>query len=255
MKRHLSILALGAIALISVTSCDSVPEDERFVEATIVPRRAVLLEDFTGQNCTNCPDGHVAIEQITASLGDSVVPVGIHGGSLAIAAPIGLKNPTGEEYYKAAGQPPQPAGVINMQTAPLQVSAWGSSINRIIMNPTPFTVKAEAKVNGSNFDIDVAFSSGEDYKGKLMVWICENNIIRSQLDHGVLVQDYVHNHVFRAAATEDIWGLPVELEAHKPQYEHFSYPIDMFWDPANIYAVAFLYNDGGVAQVTSTLNH
>lgn len=259
MKKLYPILCtVGVIGSFALASCDSISEEDRFIPAEIVPQRAILLEEFTGQNCTNCPDGHQAIKDITATLGDSVVPVGIHASTLAVNPPLGFKTDTGEEYYNAAGRPALPTATINMQTSPLQVSEWGATINRLIMTQTPFTVKADAKVNGKNFDINVAFSSGEDYEGRLMVWILENDIVRRQLDHGTWINEYVHQHVFRAAVTEDIWGQKVALKANQPQYLDFSYPIpeDQYWDSENLYVVAFLYNDGGVAQVTqSASNH
>lgn len=247
-------LIIGGVltAAAIMTSCDKVSEPDRFIPAQIVPQRAILLEEYTGQRCTNCPDGHAAIKDITASLGDSVVAVGIHASDLGINPPLGLKTATGEEYYKAAGSPAMPTAVVNLQTGPLQVSDWGASINRLIINPTPFTVSAESTVSGDNLEIEVAFSSGEDYEGKLMVWICENDIVREQLDHGVTIRDYVHNHVFRAAVTEDIWGDQVSLKSHEPQNKKFTYPIDRYWVKENLYVVAFLYNEGGVAQVTQT---
>ena len=257
MKRLLSILGGGLLAATILTACDSVAEDERFIPTEIVPRRAILVEDYTGQKCTNCPDGHKAIQEITAALGDSVVAVGIHASDLAVNPPLGLKTATGEEYFRSAGSPPLPAGVINMQTDPLQVSDWGRTINKLIVDPTPFTVKAEAELDGDMYNIKVAFSSGEDYEGKLMVWICENDIVRQQLDHGVTINNYVHNHVFRAAVTSDIWGQPVSLKAHEPQHADFSYKIEptYYWNTDNIYVVAFLYNSAGVAQVTTSSQH
>lgn len=252
MKRILAILTGALLTGAAFTSCDSVAEDDRFIPAEIVPKRAILVEEYTGQNCTNCPDGHQEIAKITASLGDSVVPVGIHASTLGIDVPLGLKTATGEEYYKKAGSPAMPTAVINLQTDPLQVADWGNQINRLIINPTPFTVVADAQISGDTYNIKVDFSSGEDYEGKLMVWICENDIIRKQIDHGTTVQNYVHNHVFRAAVTDDIWGAPVSLKAHEAQSLSFNYPIDQYWAKANLYVVAFLYNDGGVAQVTST---
>lgn len=252
MKKTIKIMAAGLLGVLALSSCDSVSEPDRFVPAEIVPQRAVLIEEFTGQLCTNCPDGHAAVRDILTTLGDSVVPVSIHASNLAINPPLGLRTDAGEEYFKAAGSPALPTAVIDMQTAPLQVSEWGSAINHLIMIPTPFTVIAEAKVNGDNYDIDVHFSSGDDYEGKLMVWILENGIIRRQIDHGTNIPDYVHNHVLRAAVTPDIWGDEVKLEAHKAQHKSYSYPIDMFWNRDNLYAVAFLYNGDGVAQVTAT---
>lgn len=242
--------AIGVAALI--TSCDNVSEPDRFIPAEIVAQRAILIEEFTGQRCTNCPDGHVAIKEITSALGDSVVAVGIHASNLGINFPNGLKTTTGEEYYKAVGSPALPTAVINMQTSPLQVAEWGAAIDRLIMTPTPFTVKADTKIDGDNFNISVALCSGQDYSGRLMVWVCENDIVKLQIDHGVTITDYVHNHVFRAAATSDIWGKAVSLKAHEAQYLDFSCPIDSRWNKDEIYAVAFLYNNAGVAQVTST---
>lgn len=254
MKLILSIITGAMLGAAALTSCDSVAEDERFIPAEVTPMRAILIEEYTGQNCTNCPDGHKAITQLTSTLGDSIVAVGIHASELAINPPLGLKTATGEEYYKAAGSPALPTAVINLQTAPLQVTDWGSVVDRLIINPTPFTVKAQADLDGEDYNIKVAFSSGDDYEGKLMVWICENDIVRRQIDHGTTISDYVHNHVFRAAVTSDIWGQPVTLKKNEPQYLDFTYKIKAsdFWNTDNIYVVAFLYNDGGVAQVTST---
>lgn len=258
MNKITGILGVALVCGAVMTACDSVSEDDRLIPAEIVPRRAVLLEEFTGQACTNCPDGHAAIREITGALGDSVVAVGIHASDLADKRyPIGLWTQTGEEYYKAAGSPALPTGIIDMQTAPLQVSDWGASINRLIMEPTPFTVAAAAELSAdaSKFDITVDFSSGEDYEGRLMVWVVENNIERRQLDHGTWIDDYMHQHVFRAAATDDIWGEAVTLKAHEPQRRTYSVDMDIDWEGPNLYAVAFLYNADGVAQATQSLKH
>lgn len=256
--KHISSLLFGALLpmVVALTSCDSISEPDRLVPAEIDPQRAVLIEEFTGQQCTNCPDGHRALQEILASLGDSVVPVSIHASALAMNPPRGMKTEQGEEYYKAAGSPALPSAVVNMQTSPLQIPAWGSAINQIIMTPTPYTVKATPTVNEADgtYDIKVAFSAGEDFEGKLLVWVLENDIVAYQLDNGVGISNYVHNHVFRAAAP-DTWGEDVTLKAHTPQTRTYSVPIQTAWDMDNVYVVAFLYNNDGVKQVTSTAKH
>lgn len=253
MKHFPSLIALCLLSAGAMISCDSVSEPDRFVPAEINPQRAVLIEEFTGQQCTNCPDGHRALQEISASLGDSVIAVGIHASSLAMNPPRGMKTETGEEYYKAVGSPALPSAVINMQTSPLQIPQWGSSINQIIMTPTPYTVKAHTSVNSTDntFDIEVAFSASEDFTGKLLVWVVENDIVAYQLDNGVGINNYVHNHVFRASAN-GTWGVDVDLKAHSPQKVSYKVPIQSNWNMDNVYAVAFLYNNDGVKQVTST---
>lgn len=255
--KHIKIF-LGAAAIfgLALTSCDEVSVKDRFEEAEIDPQRAVLIEEFTGQSCTNCPDGHLAIKDLVASLGDSVVPVSIHASSLAMDPPRGYKTEQGEEMYRAVGSPVLPTAIINKQTSPLQVSNWGSAIDRIIMTATPFTVIAHPTINtqDNTYDIKVDFSSGNDFTGKLSVWVVENNIIGRQLDHGTWINDYVHNHVFRTAAN-GTWGEDVELKANEPQHVSYRVAINPLWNMDNVYVVAFLYNNAGVAQVTQTSSH
>ncbi len=51
--------AVVAVAAAALTSCDNVAEDDRFIKLPpIEADRAVLIEDFTGQNCLNCPVAH-----------------------------------------------------------------------------------------------------------------------------------------------------------------------------------------------------
>ena len=77
--RYYSILLL---ALLAMASCDNVPLDERltYVEPVEVGK-AILIEDFTGQYCVNCPRATEEIERLIENYGDSVViPVAIHSG-------------------------------------------------------------------------------------------------------------------------------------------------------------------------------
>ena len=63
-------------------ACDDVAEDDRFiyVEPAEVAKR-VLLEDFTGQRCINCPEASELIERLQEEYGaDNVIAVGIYGG-------------------------------------------------------------------------------------------------------------------------------------------------------------------------------
>ena len=57
--------AIGAILAPLAAGCDSVDENDRYIEMPPVEsNRVVLLEDFTGQYCVNCPDAHEVMEQL-----------------------------------------------------------------------------------------------------------------------------------------------------------------------------------------------
>ena len=236
-------------------ACNNISEPDRIVEADIAARRTVLIEEFTGQQCTNCPDGHEAIHTLTTSslIGDSIIAVGIHASPLAMDPPLGLRTSEGEEYYRHFGSPALPSAIFNRDTSPLKVEVWSSTVNDLMAVRTDFTVKAEATFDPSTrkLNIKVATSAGEDYAGNLQVWITENNIVAYQLDHGTGKPTYVHNHVLRGVVN-GTWGEYTELTAHTPEYFTYTYDIPEGWNPDNLEVVAFLYNEngGGVAQAT-----
>ena len=65
--------------------CNRLAPEERWSQPTpIVPNKHVLLVEYTGQRCVNCPE---AAEQVAHLLrnasGAHVVAVAVHGGHLA----------------------------------------------------------------------------------------------------------------------------------------------------------------------------
>ena len=46
--------------------------------------RTGFLEDFTGVNCVNCPDGHAVMASIAAANPGRVSLVGVHAGVYAV---------------------------------------------------------------------------------------------------------------------------------------------------------------------------
>ena len=52
--RILHTMATLGLALAALTACDNVDENERFSgPVDITPKKNVLIEDFTGQRCSN----------------------------------------------------------------------------------------------------------------------------------------------------------------------------------------------------------
>ena len=78
MKKSILYTAfLGFAALF--TACDEVSEGERYISLPQVEtKRNVLLEDFTGQFCSNCPTAHATINSLKAQYGSSLIAVSVH---------------------------------------------------------------------------------------------------------------------------------------------------------------------------------
>lgn len=208
MKNLIKLLAIPAIALV-MTSCDDVKEDDRYIDmGKLTPQRTVLLEEFTGQGCTNCPQGHKIASDLKARYGANFIPVSIHASSLATPEASGtpdypgLSNSEGEALYSAAGRPALPAGVIDRRTAALDRSEWATSIIQDIRLSAPLKLTAAVTYDAATETFNVKVDAGdvtEAVNGKLSVWMLQSNIKSLQLNGGNYELDYIHNHVFRGS--------------------------------------------------------
>lgn len=249
----LSVAAACSLTLGLAASCDNISEPDRIQEVEIAPaQRMVVLEEFTGQNCTNCPEGHDIVHSILDVYPDAFIPVSIHASSFAISEDAGgLGTPEGAEYYLSNGQPALPSGVVNRQSGNLDRSDWTAAVSRIISLETPLTIglKATLDEGGENIDIAVNLLSTSQLDGNLQLWILEDNITGYQLDHGVPTFAYTHNHVLRGAAN-GTWGEPVSLAEFEPIDVTNTTAVKSSWNPDNLVVVAFLYNDSGIVNAT-----
>lgn len=256
-------VATAAMAM-AAASCSNIDEGDRFIEVNPVnPEevgRAILIEDFTGQRCVNCPTGTEIINGIVEAYGeDNVIAVGIHSGPLGFAGnskAVGLMTDTGNEYYTRwdkENKMGQPWVVFNRKTSPdSQYYNWAAQVSTIISE------KANLSVNISNaYDADkrtLTTTVGADgvngtVNGKLQVWIVEDGVPALQMmPDGSANKEYVHNHVFRAAVN-GTWGEDVTVKEGETTTKQYSYKLPEAWNADNIAVVAFVYNDNGVENV------
>lgn len=256
-------VATAAMAM-AAASCSNIDEGDRFIEVNPVnPEevgRAILIEDFTGQRCINCPTGTEIINGIVEAYGeDNVIAVGIHSGPLGFAGnskTVGLMTDTGNEYYTRwdkENKMGQPWVIFNRKTSPdSQYYNWAAQVSTIISE------KANLSVNIANaYDADkrtLTTTVGADgvngtVNGKLQVWIVEDGVPALQMmPDGSANKEYIHNHVFRAAVN-GTWGEDVTVKEGETTTKQYSYVLPEAWVADNIAVVAFVYNDSGVENV------
>ena len=74
-------IILLSCSILALTACDRIEENERYVQMeAIETKRNVLLEEFTGQNCPNCPTAHETAAKFKQQYGDALITVSIHAG-------------------------------------------------------------------------------------------------------------------------------------------------------------------------------
>lgn len=254
MRKIISYIYIIGVTLL-MAACSNIDENERFIYVKPAEvARCVLLEDYTGQLCVNCPNAAGVIEQLHETYSDNVIAVGIHGGRLSLSSSLsdlGLATTESEEYYQKAGAPAQPSGRINRKGTPSTIDTWQATVTTEIEKTAPvsleLTANYDAESRAVNVNVDAMGVDG-NVSGKLQLWIIEDNIVapQSQPD-GSMKTDYVHNHVFRASVN-GTWGEDFNITEAAKKTVTATTVLKENWKPEDCSIVAFVYNDSGVMQ-------
>ena len=79
--------------------------------------RNVILEEFTGRNCTWCPSGHVIANQIMANNPGRFWAINVHAGGFSPSTYPNLNTPDSETIRAGFNVTSFPSGVVNRSTA------------------------------------------------------------------------------------------------------------------------------------------
>ncbi len=256
---HAMILA-GLGLGVAVSSCSDIDEGDRFTYfgsvESIDASKHVLIEDFTGQRCVNCPAATDLIRQMQESYGEgNLIAVGIYSGpfgSTVSGRYFPLTTETGNHYYDGLGASTQPIARID-RGAPNDITAtWPTEVYECMQKEATMGLAiTNAYDEGARtVGISVDATAFSDVDGRLQVWVTEDGIVsRQDLADGSTDNDYVHDHVFRAAVN-DIDGEAIHVAGGETETRSFSMALDAEWVAENMSVVAFVFNDDGVLQVT-----
>lgn len=255
--RKIMYIATASLVAFANFSCSDIDENERLIESPLNQEeivRNVLVEDFTGQECVNCPTAHEVIEGLHILYGsENLIAVSIHGGSLAINEndkDYGLANDIGEEYNKYWEVKEWPKGMVDRSPL-LAHTAWTAKILDDYVKYTPVDIEVSTSYteNDRNLKIDVKTTSEQAVSGKLQVWLTEDNIEALQwMPNGKRNYEYIHNNVLRAAVN-GAWGTDYSVSRNGTTQDSFNFTIREDWVADNMAVVAFVYNNDGVVQV------
>ena len=249
-----ALQSLTIIALLSlVFSCDKVenpfPEDLSVSDSSITwddsvssaPNagvRYVLLEEFTGHTCTNCPDAAREAERLRNKVfHEKFITISIHATETFAApkvlagAPAGSyqtdhRTDEGDSYELETTfgvQKGLPRGMISRTGECVVKDKWKSEADKIYLStdPTMANVSIMNYFDDSSkyFKVVVDIEWLVDYSGgqNLQVQVVEDSVVDWQLDNGANVPDYVHRHMFRGSVN-GAWG--TELNASAKAGDH-----------------------------------
>ena len=272
---YIKAIVAGA-AVLMLAACDNVNDDDRYIPTeSVKPERNVLLEDFTGQNCLNCPRAHETIELLEQQYGrDHLIAVSVHSGSMAkgqnrnnfLNGSIGLMNEEAQQVADSYAISQWPMGVVNMTGSPLDYPLWAAAISEAFKTPADVAITATAHYEGNiegqtdeelgTITVTATVKALSDHpNARVQFWITEDNIVAEQkLPDSSVKKDYIHNNVFRAMVFGEntrgkVTPLPAGETVTVEGKIQCRYRKKEVWKVNNLNVVAFAY-DGSVLNVT-----
>lgn len=257
-------IALCILAAFLMNACDNIDEADRLIYVPPASvERAVLIEDFTGQRCVNCPNATLEIEKLQEEYGaENIIAVGIHSGPFAhrstITSPfLPLGTETGDYYFNFWEVEAQPGTLINRTGGVIyNTQQYAAAVNAALAQKSPLRMNVYAELvsevgnEHASFDINVECMTNENISdARLQVWITEDGIVSPQyMPDGSVKSDYVHNHVFRTSITQDVMGDPIQIQTESTATAKYRLEMQEAWNVEKINVVAFVYGNQGVIQ-------
>ncbi len=265
------IKILGCLWLVVIiTSCDKIEapyeRSSNNGNDTTSAVRKVLLEDYTGHKCINCPTAAVTAQDLKDNFGDRLVLLSIHAGYWALPDDSGnytadFRTPAGDELdtYFGVSDIGNPNGMVNRtvynQSLILGPEMWGAAIQQIIDNAADATIEIELtfdlpsrKLSG---DCHIQFLNSLTGRFNLCLYLIENDIVAAQKNNNTTIGpvpdwlNYVHEHVLRGAIN-GTWGEEITAGTVQTNIKyHISFSdfnIKPEWKPEDCKVVAFIYN-------------
>ncbi len=222
--------------------------------------RVVLIEEFTGVRCVNCPEGSAELENLLALNPNNLVVVSIHAsGSFAIPLPdskYDFRTEEGEQILSLLGEPlGYPSAVVNRKkfgdaTYQKGKNEWGALVAEELQQEPVANLNLEANYspNERALSVDLTILPLQDMQGdhRVTVMILENGIIDYQDTLEGKVADYKHKHVMRKTLTNPTGSSISDdnLLEGQPFEKSFSYILPNEWVDENCSVIAFIHLGG-----------
>ena len=220
--------------------------------------RKVIIEEFTGVRCVNCPAGSAEIQNLLSFYGDRLIAISIHAGFYANPYPesqYDLSTTEGSSLENFLGLPVgYPTSVIDrklFQGEPdLQLegtTSWGGYIAQELEEDAKITLNIENNWNSGTRKLSIGISGGAieavSEEVRLSIMIVESGIKDTQLTPSGKQQDYSHKHVLRGMPTAFDGDVIANAMAVGDLIdESYTYDIPDEWDADNCVVVAFVHN-------------
>ena len=198
--------------------------------------KKVLIEDFTGHLCPNCPQAANEIDAIHNIYGDQIIAIAIHV-TKSFARPYPASQAPSFQYdfrtiwgddldnffdISSAGLP---RGMINRMGYPnnhkLGKDEWANAVTNELNKEIDFGIIINSNNNNINVTTEILNNISGSYN--LVVCLTENGIINWQKDGTENIEDYEHNHILRSVLIDESLSNNTSLEIGQEIQKNISY--------------------------------
>ncbi len=252
-------------ASLLMQSCNKIDDKLIPIAAKDWYGKRILIEDYTGHRCPNCPAAAIVASDLKALYGDKIVVIAVHAGYFAEPKPLlnfpeDFRTTAGTEWDNFFGisNAGNPNGLINRVGFPttthiINPNAWAAKVGSLLTEIPEVEIEITPNFNTSTNiltgQVKTKFLKTIKKKLKLQIVITEDSIIAPQQNASTIVVDYVHRHVLRGALN-DSWGSELTNGLANSYIDtEILTPISSFaidptkWKTKHCTIVAFVYDD------------
>lgn len=257
-KEKNDVINTGGTVVLTDTTYTKTPD-------TVVARK-VLVEEFTGATCTNCPDARQYLKAISDANPNRIISIELHTNNHIKGEPVkyihkyDLRSIDETDIFKSIFRGYFPFGSIPNAGIDRTASGgeilfmranWASIINTRITTESPIKLTLtntydDAKASGI-IKVNASYTKSISTKNYISIAIIEDNIVDAQefLDH--VDTFYNFQHVFRKSFTPasgtEILSTITTKEPGRVYEGSFKYNIDAAWKPENCRIVVWVHNN------------
>ena len=269
----ISLLLVGILFLLGIisclfASCDNFDEDEymtlvqgQTTESVPITKlqteQYVLLEDYTGWKCVNCPAAAALLEEMVAKHGERLVTMSVHAGSFAEPNAtnnnLDLRTDYGIKWNEEFGFSSYPAGLINRtlngSNHVFQKDEWDAKVTEILANTeNRININMGAAVKDNKIIVSAEYVAVKDINTTLEanVFVLESDIhgvqFNSNSQYGAVpkIDDYTFNHVLRPNGLCNMTINAEQIANGEKILKNYAINIDQTWKLENCKVIIFL---------------
>lgn len=206
--------------------------------------KKVLFEEFSGQDCPNCPMGYEIAKKISQKYPNFYVGVNIHAGGLSKSE---LRITEGQKLWDKFDIPYQPRAMINRKknnsgAVDFLTSEWVNEFEKEINKKSFVNIIINNNITNRKIEVEnILYVKKNTSKLKITSYLVENNILASQA--GVSGGIYNHQHILRKILSKNYDGDDFSYSSEKDVDTVkilYSYEIPSYINLSNIEIISFV---------------